>query len=133
MAEKTGGSAEKKGTPIDDTNKFSIARWRASFFVICFVELTALVETLLKLNFDCSFQVWFENSRTVVMEPGPQLTSYVLRPVFPDDFPKNSYKHCRKNPYRLKKFRTFYTLLFHSLFKVKFNIGHFVLGEHWER
>ncbi len=26
----------------------------------------------------------------------------------------------------------FYTLLFHALFKVKFNIDHFVLGEHWE-
>ncbi len=25
---------------------------------------------------------------------------------------------------------TFYTLLFHSLFKVKFNIDYFVLGEH---
>ncbi len=28
---------------------------------------------------------------------------------------------------------TFYTLLFHSLFKVKFDIDHFVLGEHRER
>ncbi len=27
----------------------------------------------------------------------------------------------------------FYTLLFHSLFKVEFDIDHFVLGEHWER
>ncbi len=27
----------------------------------------------------------------------------------------------------------FYTLLFHSLFKVKFDINHFVLGENWER
>ncbi len=30
-------------------------------------------------------------------------------------------------------FASFYTLLFHSLFKVKFNIDHFVLGEHRER
>ncbi len=29
-------------------------------------------------------------------------------PVFPDDFLKNLYKHCRKNPYRMKKFRTFF-------------------------
>ncbi len=28
---------------------------------------------------------------------------------------------------------TFYTLLFHSLFKAEFNIDHFVLGEHRER
>ncbi len=28
--------------------------------------------------------------------------------VFPDDFLKNLYKRCRKNPYRLKKFRTFF-------------------------
>ncbi len=27
----------------------------------------------------------------------------------------------------------FYKLLFHSLFKVEFDIDHFVLGEHWER
>ncbi len=39
----------------------------------------------------------------------------------------------------LKNFRDFvhslpnYTLLFHSLFKVEFNIDHFVLGEHRER
>ncbi len=26
----------------------------------------------------------------------------------------------------------YYTLLFHSLFKVEFYIDHFVLGEHWE-
>ncbi len=26
--------------------------------------------------------------------------------VFPDDFLKNPYKRCTKNPYRLKKFRT---------------------------
>ncbi len=26
--------------------------------------------------------------------------------VFPDDFFKNPYEHCRKNQYRLKKFRT---------------------------
>ncbi len=30
-------------------------------------------------------------------------------------------------------FQYFYTLLFHSLFKVEFNIDHFVLGEHRER
>ncbi len=28
--------------------------------------------------------------------------------VFPDDFLKNPYKHCRKNPNRLKKFRTLF-------------------------
>ncbi len=28
--------------------------------------------------------------------------------VFPDDFLKNPYRRCRKNPYRLKKFRTFF-------------------------
>ncbi len=28
--------------------------------------------------------------------------------VFPDDFLKNPYKQYRKNPYRLKKFRTFF-------------------------
>ncbi len=33
-----------------------------------------------------------------------------LRPVFPDDFLKNPYKHCRKNLYRLKKFRTFFDM-----------------------
>ncbi len=34
-----------------------------------------------------------------------------------------------------KKIKTgyFYTLLFHSLFKVEFYIDHFVLGEHLER
>ncbi len=31
------------------------------------------------------------------------------------------------------RIRCFYTLLFHSLFKVKFDIDHFVLGEHRER
>ncbi len=31
-------------------------------------------------------------------------------PVFPDYFLKNPYKHCRKNPYRLKKFRTFFNM-----------------------
>ncbi len=29
--------------------------------------------------------------------------------------------------------RAFYTLLFHSLFKVEFGIDHFVLGEYQER
>ncbi len=29
--------------------------------------------------------------------------------VFLDDFLKNLYKHCRKNPYRLKKFCTFFS------------------------
>ncbi len=33
----------------------------------------------------------------------------------------------------LKVVFIFYTLLFHSLFKVKFNIDNFVLGEHRER
>ncbi len=28
---------------------------------------------------------------------------------------------------------TFYMLLFHSLFKVEFDVDHFVLGEHRER
>ncbi len=29
-------------------------------------------------------------------------------PVIPDDFFKNPYKHCRKNPYGLRKFSTFF-------------------------
>ncbi len=33
----------------------------------------------------------------------------------------------------LLNFSHFYTLLFHSLFKVEFDIDHFVLGEHRER
>ncbi len=36
-------------------------------------------------------------------------------PMFPDDFLKNPYKHCRKNPHRLKKFCTF----FHMGIKLK--------------
>ncbi len=32
-----------------------------------------------------------------------------------------------------QRFHSFYTLLFHSLFKVEFNMDHFALGEHWER
>ncbi len=32
-----------------------------------------------------------------------------------------------------KMYAFFYTLLFHSLFKVEFDMDHFVLGEHRER
>ncbi len=32
----------------------------------------------------------------------------MLGTVFPDGFLKNLYKCCMKNPYRLKKFRTFF-------------------------
>ncbi len=32
-----------------------------------------------------------------------------------------------------RDFVDFYTLLFHLLFKVEFDINYFVLGEHWER
>ncbi len=37
-----------------------------------------------------------------------KLIYYAPGAVFPDDFLKNLYKHCRKNPYILKKFRTFF-------------------------
>ncbi len=37
-------------------------------------------------------------------------SSLTWKPVFPDDFLKNQYKHCRKNPYRLKKFCTFFDM-----------------------
>ncbi len=35
-------------------------------------------------------------------------TSFHYHTVFPDDFLKNPHKRCRKNPYRLKKFCTFF-------------------------
>ncbi len=33
---------------------------------------------------------------------------YIFGSVFPDDFLKNPYNHCRKNPYLQKKFGTFF-------------------------
>ncbi len=37
-----------------------------------------------------------------------ELRQYGSVSMFPDDFLKNPYKYRRKNPYRLKKFRTFF-------------------------
>ncbi len=38
-----------------------------------------------------------------------------------------------QNEPMMTNWNSFYMLLFHSLFKVEFDIDHFVLGEHWER
>ncbi len=58
--------------------------------------------------------------------------------VHPDFFPgtlEQAYKEASFKPAKDVRIyiKYFYTLLFHSLFKVEFDIDHFVLGEHWER
>ncbi len=58
------------------------------------------------------FTKWYEtrNVKNLFHQPHKMLQKILYtRAVFPDDFFKNPYKHCRKNPYRLKKFRTFFS------------------------
>ncbi len=59
------------------------------------------------------------NTATILIFPKTQILTinsrlpytffiiFHIATVFPDDFLKNPYKHCRKNLYRLKKFHTF--------------------------
>ncbi len=47
------------------------------------------------------------HKKCCIPERSRDTTGFVTS-VFPDDFLKNLYKRCRRNLYRLKKFRTFY-------------------------
>ncbi len=52
----------------------------------------------------------FKGIRRLHHSPYGGYRLYTSQPVFPDDFLKNPYKRCRKNPYRLKKSRTFFDM-----------------------